>query len=212
MKKTLLTIALSLAVSSVAMAAPITDLHKDEIVAGYIYWNPKLTANEYGYSADFGKTTANGAYVETAIDNKTVVGIETIQGSQSATLSGMKLHADTRFTDLTVQYKLDNKIRLIAGNRSYDTTLSLTSQGGSYSSEDTKTNKFIYGIGAVTNLGKTDDTTAYASILHSDIADDWQVGVNHKFSKQISMNVNYRSYSEDDLKLKGVGAGLSYKF
>jgi hypothetical protein len=78
-----------------------------------------------------------------------------------------------------------------------------------YSASET-TNKFFYGIGATTEIGET--TSAYASILYSNIKADWQVGVNRTLNKSTVLNVNYRYYAEDYFTLKGLGVGIAYKF
>jgi opacity protein-like surface antigen len=210
MKKTLLTLAVTVALtSSVAMAAPLTDLQKGNSAAGYLYWNPDITSKAYGHSYDAGNVHANGAYAETAVSDKVIVGIETISGSSNKNISGMNIKEDTRFTDLTVQYKIDNNFRVIAGNRNYDTTAS-ASHGGYSASASNSENKFIYGIGATTTIGE--NTAAYATYLHDDYANEWQLGVNQNLSKNITLNLNYRSHDENSVELKGIGAGLIYKF
>lgn len=201
MKKVLVTVAALSIASSVAMAAPITDLQKGESVVGYSYWNTKIKADSY----DFGKTGSNGFYVETGISDKFIVGVETMKGDKSANFYGTRISADTRFTDVSLKYKIDRNVQLIAGNRNYDTNIS----GGGYSTSSS-TNKFFYGVGASTEIG--DNTSAYASIIHSSIADDWQIGVNHNLNKNTVLNVNYRYYDEDYFTLKGFGAGVAYKF
>ncbi|TWH46575.1 porin family protein [Sporomusa sp. KB1] len=202
MKKLILTLVMCFAVSSIAMAAPMTDLQKGESAAGYLYWNPKVDIDSY----DIGNSNANGFYAETALTDKVIVGIETMKGDRTKNISGTKVSIDTRFTDFTVQYKIDNNVRLIAGNRNYDTSASVAG----YGSASESTNKFIYGIGASTPLG--DKTTAYATYLHDSYADDWQIGVNQTLSKNVLLNVNYRYHDEDYVTLKGIGAGLIYKF
>ncbi|TCL38693.1 outer membrane protein with beta-barrel domain [Anaerospora hongkongensis] len=204
MKKCLLVLAASIAMSGIAAAAPVTNLEKGETTAGYLYWNPKVEIRSY----DFGSHNANGFFVETALTDKVIVGIETIKGDASAVISGVYGSADTRFTDVTIQYKVANNIRLIAGNRNYDTNGSTAGASASLSE-----NKLLYGISGSTVLGEK--TTAYASVLQNSIGTDWQIGVNQNVSENLTLNVNYRYYDEDsflDTKLKGVGAGIIYKF
>lgn len=43
MKKILLTLAALTIMTSVTMAAPVTNLQKGQSVAGYTYWNPDVT-------------------------------------------------------------------------------------------------------------------------------------------------------------------------
>ncbi|MBP2652061.1 MAG: hypothetical protein H6Q74_2886 [Firmicutes bacterium] len=189
MKKVLLTMVALAIMTSAAMAAPVTDLQKGQTTVGYTYWNPDVTSSSY----DLGNTNANGFYAETGLTENAIVGVETTSGS----IYGM----DVRFTDVTLKSKIGKNFQFIVGNRSYD---------DSYGSYSYSTSKFMYGLGAFTNLN--DKTTAYASILHSDIADDSQVGVNYQVSKEFSLNLNYRDYSEDGFSLKGVGFSASYNF
>jgi hypothetical protein len=185
----------------------MTDLQKGESAAGYLYWNPKIEIGSYDIgSYDIGSSNANGFYTETALTDKVIVGIETMKGDRTINVLGTKVSADTRFTDFTVQYKVDNNVRIIAGNRNYDTNASATG----YGSISASTNKFIYGIGASTPIG--DKTTGYVTYLHDSYADDWQIGANQTLSKNVLLNVNYRYHDEDYVTLKGVGAGIIYKF
>ncbi len=204
MKKCLLVLAASLAMSGIAAAAPVTDLAKGETTAGYLYWNPKVEIASY----DLGSHNANGFFVETALTDKVILGIETIKGDASAVVYGVPGSADTRFTDVTIQYKVADNVRLIAGNRNYDTNGS-----NAYASGSISENKLLYGISGSTALGEK--TTAYASVLQNSIGTDWQIGVNQTVSDNVTLNINYRYYDEDsilDTKLKGVGAGIIYKF
>lgn len=198
MRRILLILIVVLTMSSVALAAPMTNLEKGEGAAGYLYWNPKAEISGYG----LGKSNANGFYLEKAVSDKIIVGLETIKGSKSAGAYTI----DARFTDLTVQYKVDKNVRLIAGNRNYDTSASI--QG--FGSFDDSTNKAIIGFGASTSLG--DKATAYTTLIHSSEGTDWQIGASQELDKNVSLNINYRYYDGDDLSLKGIGAGLLYKF
>jgi len=201
-KKFLLVLAASFAMSSVAIAAPVTNIEKGDINAGYLYWNPKVEFN----SIDLGSSNANGFFVESALSDKVIVGIETIKGSRSATDGGTTASLDARFTDVTLQYKVSDKLRLIAGNRNYDTSAYVSGLG----SDSDSTNKFIIGISASTALG--DKTTGYASVLNNTVGTDWQVGVNQSLTDTVDFNVNYRYYDGDSATLKGIGAGLVCKF
>jgi len=189
MKRALLIMATLALMTSVAMAAPVTDLQKGQSIAGYSYWNPDITLGSH----DLGNTDANGFYAETGLNENVTIGVETTSGN----IYGL----DTRFTDVTLKNKMGKNFQFIVGNRSYDI---------SYGSYSYTSSEFIYGLGGFTNLN--DKATAYASILHSDIADDFQVGVNYQVSKEVSLNLNYRDYSEDDFSLKGIGFGASYNF
>jgi hypothetical protein len=179
------------------MAAPITDLNKGESVVGYSYWNSNVEYSGY----DLGKSQFNGLYLETAINDKTIVGIESIKGSKN--ISGISL--DTRFTDISLKSKVNENVQLIVGNRTYNTDMSYSGSSAS----DT-TNKLFYGVGVTKDINEK--VAAYVSITRCDDANDWQIGTNYKLNENTSLNLNYRYYDVDNLTLKGLGAGLSYTF
>lgn len=201
MRKCLTVLCASLLLSSVAMAAPVTNLEKGQVNAGYLYWNPKADFA----SLDLGKAGATGAFVETALSDKVILGIETISGDASKTIGGIKVKIDVEFTDITMQYKVAENVRLIAGTRNYDDTAIVAG-----TSRNSSSSKFTYGVSASTDLKAA--TVGYASVLHNSYGTDWQFGVNQKLDDKLILNVNYRNYDEDNSSLKGIGAGLIYKF
>ncbi len=128
-------------------------------------------------------TKDDSFYLESAVSPKFILGIE------RNGYSGF----DT--TDIYAQYKLDRNIRLIAGNRDY-------SDGP---------NKFFYGIGANVNLAPKLD--GYLSVTNSNIATEWQTGVNFNMDGQNSLHLGYKSYKEDYMStVDGIGFGINHKF
>ncbi|XEQ94074.1 hypothetical protein SCACP_29720 [Sporomusa carbonis] len=179
MKKKILTILTgSMLVASVSFAAPITDLQQGESTIGY---------NHYDLDAAGQNIDTDSFYLENAIADKVIVGIE----RNSYSIPG----ADAKTTDVYAHYKLDQNIRLIVGNRDY-------SNGP---------NKMFYGIGANTNLAPKLD--GYASVTSSSIATEWQTGVNYKLNNQAALHLGYKSYKEDGAATAdGLGFGVNYKF
>ncbi|HWR43728.1 hypothetical protein [Sporomusa sp.] len=179
MKKKILTILTgAMLTASVSFAAPITDLQHGESTIGYNYYN--LDANGENIDTD-------SFYLENAIADKVIVGVE----RNSYSIPGY----DTKTTDVYAHYKLDPNLRLIVGSRDY-------SDGP---------NKMFYGIGASTNLAPKVD--GYASVTTSSIATEWQTGVNYKLTNQASLHLGYKSYKEDGAAtLDGIGFGANYKF
>lgn len=139
--------------------------------------------NHYNLSHD---VKDDSFYLENAISPKFVLGIE------RNSLSG---YGDGDMTDVYVQYKLDHNFRLIAGNRDY-------SEGS---------DKFFYGIGANVNLAPKLD--GYIQVTNSNIATEWQTGVNLNMDGQNSLHLGYKSYKQDyQSTIDGIGFGISHKF
>ena len=178
MKKKILTILTgAMLTASVSFAAPITDVQQGQTNIGYNHYNLDIS----GQNVD-----ADAFYLEGAVSDKVILGIE--RNSYSGTIED-----DT--TDVYAQYKLDPNVRLILGSRDYNDMSS----------------KVFYGIGATTNLAANLD--GYASVTKSSVATEWQTGLNYKVSEQATLNLGYKSYKHDGLPtLDGVGFGLGYKF
>ena len=197
MKKALLSLSALLLISNVAAASPVMNLEKGEVAAGYSFWNPTVDALSY----DLGGAYANGVFIETGINDKTAVGFEFTQGS----MNNSGVYLDTSFLDLSLKQKLNENVQLIVGGRTYDSSVIY----GAYSASTSST-KLFYGVGLTNKI--TDSTSAYANILINDISTDYQIGVNYSTRKNVALNMNYRSYTEDDLSLQGIGLGVSCKF
>lgn len=198
MKKVVLGLAALMMTASVACAAP-ADLKKGEIEAGYNYSSFGWDATVGGTTYDLGTVGTNGFFVRGAIDNNWALGLE--QNSAKKTLAGVNF--DYKFTDATIQYKVDKNWGLVAGNRKYE-----LSPGGA------SENQFIYGITGKANLGQNLD--GYVAYFKTKDEKEYQVGVSYELTKQCLLDVNYKTHETSDssanLKLKGFGVGLSYKF
>ena len=179
MKKKIMTIlAGTMLLANLSYAAPITDLNQGETKAGYNHYNLDVS----GLSVK-----DDSFYLEHGLSPKFNLGIE----RNGYSFTG----GDSDTTDIYAHYKLDKKIRLIVGDRSYS------------SGPD----KVFYGIGADVNLAPKLD--GYASVTASSLATEWQTGVNYKLDKQASLHVGYKSYKEDNAPtMDGLGFGVNYQF
>ncbi len=97
-KKVLTALTGAMLATSVAMAAPITDLDKGQSVIGYNHYDLDIS----------GDTVDNDSFsLENALTNNLIVGVE------------RNSFNDAKATDVYAQYKLDPNFRLIVGNRDY---------------------------------------------------------------------------------------------
>lgn len=179
MKKKILTLLTgTMLVTSVGFAAPLTDLHPGETTIGYNHYNLDVAGQDIDNDS---------FYLESAVANKVIVGIEKNSFSNS--------NIDTDTTDIYAHYKLDPNIRLIVGNRDYNDG----------------PNKTYYGIGANASLAPKLD--GYAAVTTNSFATEWQTGVNYKLDNQASLHLGYKSIKQDGAATAdGVGFGASYKF
>lgn len=206
MKKVLSGLAALMVCSSVALAAPAVDVKQGEVVAGYNYSSFTFVENVGSSSTDYGKGNMNGFYAQFGIDKKLILGAEYNKGSKAVSNNTLEL----KYTDVTLQYRLDKNVNLLVGNRKYDS--SQISEGVVEASE--QNNRLLYGIIGKANLGKNVD--GYAGLLKTSLETQWQAGIVYSFSRKSFLDVNYKhhKYTVDngDITLKGLGFGVGFKF
>lgn len=176
MKKVfLLLTAVSMLATGAAYAAPISDLNPGKVNIGYQHYDMNDSLK------------ADSVYLEGAVSDKVILGVERNGYAFS--------RANDEMTDIYAQYKLDQHLRLIVGNRNY---------------EDGP-NKIFAGIGGYASLGEKLD--GYASVTGSSIATEWQAGLTYNMDGQTALQLGFKSYKEDYAPTRdGIGFGISHKF
>ncbi|MDU2063941.1 MAG: hypothetical protein E6713_03790 [Sporomusaceae bacterium] len=181
MKKTIMAIVTGTLLTAVPVfAAPLSDVQEGQTVLGYNHYNLDQNGNS---------VKDDSFYLEAGVAPKVIVGVER---------NGYAFpnNYDAKTTDVYAQYKVNDNVRLIAGNRDF-------SNGGG--------DKFFYGVGLSANLAQNVD--GYVSATTNSRYTEWQTGVNYNMDNQTTLNVGYKSYKEDgSSRLDGVGFGISHKF
>lgn len=159
MKKQLLLLTISsiLAVSTTALAAPLTNVEKDQTSIGY---------NHYNLAHDLKDDSFN---IEHGLSDKFNIGAERNGFSQYG--------GDSHSTDIYVQYKLDPNVRLTVGNRDYSNSdsnkmfygiganVNLSSKVDGYAAVNTNSNETQWEAGINYNMdSKTALHLGYKSI------------------------------------------------
>ena len=160
--------------SSLVFAAPINNLEEGQAVLGIMM-----------QGGDF----KNSFFGETQVGDSIIVGLQIANYSNSLNVS-----------DFYVQYKLDsaldsmmdNPVRIILGNKTYD------SRGGLY-------------IGAGISTPLSEELDGYGSATFGSGFQDYQVGVNYNLSDNAIVNLNYRVFNYEKT-INGAGLGIMCKF
>jgi hypothetical protein len=177
-KKLLALLAGTMLAANVGYAAPAANLEEGQTNIGYDHYNLSHSVDDDSF------------YLQHAVSPKFTLGLE----QNNYSVGGFS----ARHTDITAQYKLDNNVHLIAGDRSY---------GGDADDSD----RFLYGIGASVNLAPKLD--GYASVVETNSSTDWQTGLAYKISDQTALHFGYKSVKEDGSSTyDGVGFGINHTF
>ena len=120
--------------------------------------------------------------------------------------------------EFNVLYKLDKNVAALAGWVNAKGTFSDTL---GYINGSTNTQN-LWQIGAVASTAIADKTTLWGSAAVGNNLTNYEVGVSYEFSPGWEFNVNYRDlelrnfsflrYTGLELKGKGTGFGVTYKF
>jgi len=156
-----------------------TSLLQDKITIGFNHYNMRHSTDNINF------------YIEDTISNKITVGLERHDYSSS--------HSEEWKTlDSYVQYKINQKVHLIIGDRSY---------GEFYDSH-----ALFYGIGIKMNIAPK--LNSYASFTTGNYTNmEWKAGVTYDLNKNYSLNIGYKSTKDDNgNSYNGIGFGLNDKF
>ena len=156
--------------STIAFAAPINNLEEGQSVLGIMVQGGDFNSSFFG---------------ETQVGSSITVGFQIASCSNNLSVS-----------DFYAQYRLDsvmdNPVRIILGNKSYD------SKGGLY-------------MGAGVSNQFSEELDGYASATFGSGFQDYQLGVNYNLSDNAILNLSYRVFKYDETK-NGAGLGIMCKF
>lgn len=208
-KKTLVSMLASLALTTTAMAAaPATDLNAGQIQLGYSYENLQTQLNGIGDLGTYHGSDITAAY---GLSDNLAVTADflnseprsfnvNIPGSYTGTLSDVKYGA----TELGLQYKLTDNLSLLAGSLKSN----LSANGSTNSVTET------YG-GVAYHQSISPNTTVYASYLKSSGTSDLKTGLTYQLSRDTALDVGYHDYQNNgtgSISAKGMSLGLNHKF
>lgn len=267
MKKIVLALAIVFALSSVAMASPLTDYSKGKAALDVTYRiSPDFDANpgingigklgevafdgdnnfEWSFTYGIGNNWAL-QYRQAASKGKlgliNEVGAEP-QAYASEGASGdflnVGLQAKTKVEEYNALYKLNKNISLFTGvvkaAPSVKANVNASIEGESFSGDlaiaGHDKNIWQFGLQAVAPFANK--FTGYGITSFGKDYRNWEVGLGYQISKDVELNVNYRDFKVDDMTMvglnvpagegqtigdvtsdvryKGLGFGITYKF
>lgn len=219
-KKVLAFVAASMLVSSVGFAAPLNDFSQGKVAVDLTYRNTDSSMSTASFSQDFDKKYNLDLGLTVGLGNNLAFQYKHFDGkSKDTTLPNAKIaNAKMNMNEYNVLYGLGNNVAVYAGLATFKgemNNLTTPSDGGS---SDTN-NRWQLGVMDTVQLG--DKTSAWAKVGVGKDLTSWEVGVGYAIDKNVDFNVDYRSIEakklsgergESDMKLKGLGFGVTYKF
>lgn len=210
MKKIVVLVVCLMLTGSVASASPLMDFAAGK---GSIDLTMRDAKNSMG-DTDFDKKYNLDAALTLGLGGKWGFQFRNFQPQSADTYFGIPVNVNVKLetNEFNVLYKLDKNVAAFAG---YVTAKGTEEFVGVFSASSDRKNMWQVGVVATAPLG--DKTTFWASAAAGNDLINWEVGIGYAFSPNCEFNVNYRELKVDDLsgvdmKSKGLGFGLTFKF
>ncbi|MBP2649443.1 MAG: hypothetical protein H6Q74_268 [Firmicutes bacterium] len=226
MKKTLSALILSMLFCSVAAASPLTDYSQGSTAIDLTMRNVHSHWQElYGSSTTYSYqgTKYNGDFSYTlGLGNRLAVQYRYFAPQFNNYYSYQTIGHEMKTSEINVLYQLNKNVSVFAG-RVHAENAWTNSYSKYYNWADYEyVDRNIAQVGVVGNRSIGSKTTLWGSLgLGRDLT-DFTVGVGYKFSPVMEFNVDYRALTikkfwenigyTDEMKSKGLGFGLTYKY
>jgi opacity protein-like surface antigen len=221
MKKILVILAAMMTITSVSFASPLTNYAKGKVS---IDLNPNINSDSTKEQISGGITYGVGekfAIQYKYADNKTK---NYFYIEETTPLSYESGHAQLIAYEINVLYQIDPNISAYGGWARETAKINLFFNAGPSSSniiysESRSKNSFQLGLIGQTEF--TEDLTGWASVGAGSNIIGYEIGLGYDITKNIECNVIYRynkykgfnfSNGDIDVKIQGVGAGVTLKF
>lgn len=237
-KKVLLTLAAAMAVSSVSFASPLSNYDQGKLAIDLnTSISPKVELSSGDLSGNDDAKNRLGAAVTYGLGDKWAVQYKYLDNKSKTyayediapgDYESGTLNAQLSSHEFNVLYQLDPNISAFVGwtkasakvNYSYQlgTSPSTIIETGSGTEKQSKNG---YQIGLIGQTKLADKVTGWASVSAGNKITGYEIGVGYDMSEFTEFNVFYRNTKykdfniadeKFDVKTKGLGAGITFKF
>lgn len=216
MKKIIVLVACFMMIGSVALASPLMDFSQGKGSIDLTMRNTENSIEGVGLEKDY---NFDGA-ATFGLGNKWAVQYRYFQPESDKTyiypVAGTFKLATNEFN---VLYKLDKNLAAFAGYANAKGTLagSVDTEEGVLEGSASSSTKDLWQLGLVGTAALGDKTTLWASVGAGSDLTNWEAGIGYAFTPKCEFNVSYREFKVNDLdgadvKAKGLGFGLTFKF
>lgn len=218
-KIALITACLTLTASA-AMASPLTDYSKGNVSIDLNYRNTQNSANYGGNSFDWPKKYNLEPSITIGLGNNFAFQYRNVNSkSGNVDLTGMGYTENHKLAldEFNILYRLSANVSAFAGYVSTKETYN-----NAYTPMFMGTGRNFLQLGLVGSVPLTNKVTAYGVLGAGDNYVNYELGLSYAFTKNFEFNVDYRnlkvknfevtSSDREDVNVKGLGFGVTYKF
>jgi len=219
-KKILMIVAVVVMMASVASASPLTDYSHGKVAVDLTWRNSEVAMNQVEipnfdkkYNVDLGFTAGLG-------NNWAIQYRQFDAKSKDYAVDDGSINLQLETQEVNVLYKVDKNVAAYAGIMETRGIVNESFSGeGNMGVFTNKASKWQVGLVGTAKLAEK--TTAYASIGTGKDLTTWQFGIGQEIGPNLEFNVDYRSIKAKnfelagrtvDLRAKGLGCGVTYKF
>lgn len=211
MKKSLvIALGLSCAMTTAAFAAPVTDFTKGNTLFDVGFINSELENSSQGDSLEWDSKSNLDLGVTHSLDNDFALQYKYQKSNHD--FYGYKTKNDIQ--QFNIVHKINDHFNAIAG---------VTRMSGKVEGINDLEDKTKFQVGFTGHTAFNDKVSGWATLTAGSDVYSYEVGVGHKLADNTDLNLFYRytKFSDmryenaavkNDIKVKGVGLGVTFKF
>ncbi|MBP2660131.1 MAG: hypothetical protein H6Q69_3163 [Firmicutes bacterium] len=219
-KKVLATFAALSVVTSVGFASPLTDYSAGKTAIDLNFRNSDINVTGGGVSPDYDKKYNLDWGITTGLGNKFAIQYNGYNAkSKDTTFISSIESTKVKTQEFNVLYQLNKNVSVYAGSIKVKGSVTDVGNSTTYTADDKS--KIQFGLVGSTKIAEK--TTAYASLAVASDITNWKIGVSQEIAPNLEFNLDYRNMkvkdvefvsggNSYDVKSKGLGYGVTYKF
>jgi hypothetical protein len=213
-------------------SAPPVDATRPAVVGGFVASAFNLAPGQVGINVEHAKFKASFDFSGNKFTQPDMsINTYDVYGAVTDKLIIGFGASDGQVIDTYGKYKIDNNLDLLFGKKRSDNNVDVYCQynfpfpikafigtrefGNSPIGNGNNSSKLVYGMSAFFPFAQ--NAGVHGMVAKTSLSLEWQVGLDVKLDKKLSMSLQYRGYDEDGVnsstfKLRGLGLDLNYLF
>ena len=193
--------------SSVAMALPLMDYSKGKAAVDLTFRNSEVTCE----GTDSDKKSKLDLSITYSLGNDAAIQYRHFAPEMNK--DSLYITGDVSTNEFNYLRKIDKNVLAFVGIMSVDESAKQTV----YSSHSEDYSSTFTQLGIIGSTKLSTKTTLWGALaVGSDSMTNLEVGLSYEIAPKLELNVNYRdmkfNINDNDLKVKGTGVGITYKF
>lgn len=219
-KSAMIAAAVATMICSGVSAAPLTDYSAGKTSIDLNFRSSDINVTGGGVSPDYDKKYNLDWGITTGLGNKFAIQYNGYNAkSKDTTFISSIESTKVKTQEFNLLYQIDKNVSVYAGSIKVKGSVTDVENSVTYTAND----KSKIQLGLIGSTKIAEKTTAYASLAVASDITNWKIGVSQEIAPNLEFNLDYRNMKVNDVqfvsggnsfdvKSKGLGYGVTYKF